>query len=92
MHEKNNNKGLLCLETVEQCVDCYPERGENKTEDEAKDTCHNHGWCWVDGGPDGVSFCFFQDGCMWLHYGYCAKHYSNGMTVKMYKNDHTLEK
>ena len=63
MHEKSNNKGLLCLETVEQHVYYYPERGKNETENEAEDTCHNRGWCWVDDGPDGASFCFFPDGC-----------------------------
>ena len=90
MRKKNNNKGLLCLETVEQRVDCYPERGKNETEDEAEDTCHNHayGCCWVDNGPDGASFCFFPDGC-----GYAVdtvQNTSDGMTIEMYKNESKL--
>ena len=87
-HENNNNKGLLCPETVEQRVDCYPERVKNVTEDEAEDTCHSRGCCWVDGGPDGAPFCFFPDG-----YGYTVDTVQNtsvGVTVEMYKNESNL--
>ena len=82
--EKNNNEGLLCPETVEERVDCYPERDGNANEG----TCHSRGCCWVDGGPTGAPYCFFPG-----NYGYNVKRVSNtsvGMVVDMHKDDSQL--
>ena len=82
--EKNNNKGLLCPEAVEERVDCYPERDGNVNEG----NCHSRGCCWVDGGPDGAPYCFFPSS-----YGYNVERVSNtsvGVSVDMYKNDSKL--
>lgn len=84
VQEKNNNKGLLCPEAVEERVDCYPERGGNVNEG----SCHDRGCCWVEGGPDGAPYCFFPSS-----YGYSVGRVSNtsvGMNVDVYKNDSKL--